>query len=44
LIDGYSKHVASDATIAALDKNLFVPLAIQTTMTATLAAFSKAIR
>jgi predicted RecB family endonuclease len=44
LIDGYSKHVASDETIAALDKNPFVPLSIQKTMTATLAALSKAIR
>jgi hypothetical protein len=44
LIDGYSKHVASDETIAALDKNPFVPLAIQKTITATLAALTKTIR
>jgi hypothetical protein len=44
LIDGYSKHVAGDETIAALDKNPFVPLATQKMMTATLAALSKVIR
>ena len=44
LIDGYNKHVASDPTIAELDKNPFVPLSIQKTMTATLTALSKAIR
>jgi hypothetical protein len=36
--------VASDQTIAALDSNPFVPLSIQKTMNATLAALSKAIR
>ncbi len=44
LIDGYSKHVASDPTIAALDKNPFVPMSIQKTMTVTLATLSKVIR
>jgi hypothetical protein len=44
LIDGYSTHVAGDETIAALDKNPFVPLATQKMMTATLAALSKVIR
>jgi hypothetical protein len=41
--DPYTKHVASDPTITALDKNPFVPLSIQKTMTATLTALSKAI-
>ncbi len=44
LIDGYSKHVASDATIAELDKNPFMPLSIQKTVTATLAVLAKTIR
>ena len=44
LIGRYQAHVASDETIALLDDNPFEPLAIQKTMTATLAALSKAIR
>lgn len=44
LIGRYQAHVASDETIALLDSNPFAPLAIQKTMTATLAALSKAIR
>ncbi|MBV9757510.1 MAG: hypothetical protein JO047_10685 [Alphaproteobacteria bacterium] len=43
LIASYTKHVANDPTIAELDKNPFVPLSIQKTMTATLTALSKAI-
>jgi hypothetical protein len=42
-IQTYNKHVASDPTIAALDKNPFVPLSIQKTMTATLSALAKSI-
>jgi hypothetical protein len=44
LIGQYSKHIASDPTIAALDKNPFVSLSIQKTMTDTLSALSKTIR
>lgn len=44
LIGRYQAHVASDETIALLDDNPFEPLVIQKTMTATLAALSKAIR
>jgi hypothetical protein len=44
ILGDYEKHVASDQTIAALDSNPFVPLSIQKTMNATLAALSKAIR
>jgi hypothetical protein len=44
LIGQYSKHVASDPTIAALDKNPFVSLSIQKTMRDTLSALSKTIR
>ena len=43
LIARYQAHVAGDPTIALLDKNPFTPLAIEKTMTATLAALSKAI-
>jgi hypothetical protein len=44
LIGQYSKHIASDPTIAALDKNPFVSLSIQKTMTDTLSALSRTIR
>jgi hypothetical protein len=44
ILGDYQKHVASDQTIAALDNNPFVPLSIQKTMNATIAALSKAIR
>jgi len=44
LIERYQNHVASDPTIAMLDKNPFASLGIQKTMVATLAALSKAIR
>jgi hypothetical protein len=40
----YTKHVATDHTIGALDRNPFVPLSIGKTMSATLAALSKTIR
>jgi len=40
----YAKHVATDPTIGALDRNPFVPLSIGKTMSATLAALSKTIR
>jgi len=44
LIADYTRHVASDPTIAELDRNPFVPLSIQKTMTTTLGALSRAIR
>jgi hypothetical protein len=44
LIGQYSQHIASDPTIAALDKNPFVSLSIKKTMTDTLSALSKTIR
>ncbi len=44
ILHDYENHVASDQTIAALDSNPFVPMSIQKTMNATLAALSKAIR
>jgi hypothetical protein len=44
IIQRYEATVASDPTIAALDENPFVPVAIRQTMTATLSALSKAIR
>jgi len=40
----YAKHVATDPTIGALDRNPFVPLSIGKTVSATLAALSKTIR
>jgi len=43
IIQRYEDFVASDSTIAALDSNPFVPLAIQKTFTATLSVLSKTI-
>jgi hypothetical protein len=40
----HQKHVTSDPTIAALDTNPFVPLAIARTMSATIDALSRALR
>ncbi len=43
LIDGYSKHVASDPTITEVDRNPFAPLALRKTITASLSVLSKSI-
>jgi hypothetical protein len=43
IIQRYEGYVASDSTIAALDSNPFVPLAIGTTFTATLSVLSRTI-
>jgi hypothetical protein len=43
IIQRYESYVASDPTIAALDLNPFVPLAIKKTFTTTLSVLSKAI-
>ena len=43
IIQRYENFVARDSTIAALDANPFVPLAIQKTFTATLSVLSKTI-
>ena len=43
LLEQYQAHVAADQTIAALDKNPFMPLQVQKTMLATLAALSRTI-
>jgi hypothetical protein len=43
IIKRYESYVATDETIAALDKNPFVPLAIQKTFTATLTVLSKSV-
>lgn len=40
----YNDHIARDPTIALLDSNPFVQMSVQKTMSATLAALSKAIR
>ena len=39
----YQSFLSQDKSIAALDQNPFVPLAIQQTMTATLAALSASV-
>ena len=44
MLQKYQQHVASDPTIAALDNNPFVPLSVQKTMTATIAALARSIR
>jgi hypothetical protein len=43
IIKRYEAYVATDPTIAALDKNPFVPLAIQKTFAATLTVLSKSV-
>lgn len=43
IIQRYEATIANDSTIAALDTNPFTPLAIRTTLTATLSTLSKAI-
>lgn len=43
LIKRYESYVAADETIAALDKNPFIPMAIQKTFTATLTVLSKSV-
>jgi hypothetical protein len=44
LLQKYQQHVATDPTIAALDANPFVPLAVAKTMSATIDALSRSIR
>jgi hypothetical protein len=44
LLQGYEAYLANEPLIATLDSNPFTPLAIQKTMTATLAALGKALR
>jgi hypothetical protein len=44
LLQKYQQHVATDPTIAALDSNPFVPLAVAKTMSATIDALSRSIR
>jgi hypothetical protein len=43
IIAGYESYLASEPLIASLDKNPFVPLSIQATLTASLAALSKVV-
>ena len=43
IIDGYEQMLGSEPLIAKLDDNPFVPLAIEKTLTASLAALSKAV-
>ena len=43
LVDNYQSYLASEPLIATLDNNPFTPLAIQKTMTATLAALGNAL-
>jgi hypothetical protein len=43
IIDRYQKYLAGDQTIPLLDKNPFVELSIQQTVTATLAALGNAV-
>lgn len=44
LVQRYQSHIASDPVVAMLDRNPFVPISIQKTMTTTLSALAKAIR
>jgi hypothetical protein len=44
LLKKYQQHLATDPTIAALDTNPFVPLAVGKTMSATIDALSRSIR
>jgi hypothetical protein len=44
LLQKYQQHVASDPTIAALDNNPFVPLAVARTVGATIDALSRSLR
>jgi len=44
LLQKYQQHVATDPTIAALDANPFVPMAVGKTMGATIDALSRSIR
>ena len=44
IIQQYETYVAGEPTLAELDTNPFVPLAIRPTLTKTLAALSRAIR
>ena len=44
IMQRYESYVASEPMIAKLDANPFVPVAIEKTLTATLAALSKAVR
>jgi hypothetical protein len=44
IMQRYESYLASEPLIAKLDANPFVPVAIEKTLTATLAALSKAVR
>ena len=44
VIHAYGQHAATCPTIAALDKNPFMPLAIGTTITAALDAILRSVR
>ena len=44
IIDRYESFVGSNNLISQLDQNPFVPLQIQKTLTATLAALKKSVR